>query len=222
MYALLLCDLDGTLIDSAPDLRTAVRLALADLRLPAPGIEEVRRMVGAGQRVLMQRALAFAGGDPALVDEALARYRHHYSQHLLEKTTLYPGVAETLRALPAGLCKAVATNKPGAWSRAILDGLGLLPLFRFVLGEDDVGRRKPDPFIVHEICRRAEVPPARALFVGDSGIDAATARAAGMDMVLCRYGYGDSDDPATLAQENIRRIDGFAELLPLLLPWEGP
>jgi phosphoglycolate phosphatase len=190
-YSLLIFDLDGTLIDSAPDICTALGLTLRERGLPAPDVQTTRRLVGEGQRVLIERALGWAGGDVAQVDEVLPRFREHYSEHLCEATVLYPGVEQVLAALPRP--RAVATNKPGAWARRLVEHLGLLPSFEWVLGEDDVGARKPDPRLLLHICRLAGVRPERALMIGDSRIDLRAAEAAGMDAALCTWGYGDAE-----------------------------
>lgn len=192
-YALILFDLDGTLIDSAPDLTLALGLALADVGLPAHDEPAVRRMVGDGQRTLIERALLAAGGELTQTDETLACFRHHYTEHLCERTQVYPQVRETLAALPAVIPQAVATNKPGRWARQLCTQLQLGPSLRWVLGEDDVGARKPDPKLLLHLCELAGVAPARTLMVGDSRIDVEAARAAGVAVALCTYGYGDAE-----------------------------
>jgi phosphoglycolate phosphatase len=224
-YSLVLLDLDGTLVDSAPDLCTALGLALAEIGRPPPDLTDVRRMIGEGQRVLVERALRHAGADPAGVDAFLPRFRAQYGAHLLDRTALYPGVKETLAALTGVVPMAVATNKPGPWARQITAGLGLDPHLLWVLGEDDVGARKPDPRLLTELCGRAGVETDRTLFVGDSLIDLRTAQAAGMDMALCTWGYA---DPATLALPAgpgpgapRYRLDRFAALPEIVLDFEG-
>lgn len=214
-YALVLLDLDGTLIDSAPDLTLALGGALTAFGLPAQDLAAVRRMVGEGQRVLVQRALRRAhealGKPPLLgdalearVDEVLPRFRKNYEANLVTHTTVYPEVRETLAALPAAIQQAVATNKPGVWARRIVEILGLGDTLRWVLGEDDVGRRKPDPALVHVLCDRAGVAPERTLLVGDSRIDRETARAAGIDFAFCPYGYTDADTAADIRAAQAR------------------
>lgn len=191
---LILYDLDGTLIDSAPDLCQAVNLALSEVSLPGHDVDAVRRMIGEGQRVLIERAIRRAGGNlepPGFVDDVLVRFRRHYSAHLVEKTELYPTVRETLAALSPRVPLAVATNKPGEWARRIIATFGLDPHFRWVLGEDDIGARKPDPRLLLNICERAGIEPSQALMVGDSAIDLAAAHAAHMPIAFCTYGFAD-------------------------------
>jgi phosphoglycolate phosphatase len=197
-YRLLIFDLDGTLIDSAPDLCTALQLALGERGLPVPDLATTRRLVGEGQRVLIERALGWAGLDPdtpGLVEEVLPRFRLHYSEHLCEKTSVYPGVEAALRTLPRP--QAVATNKPGAWARRLVEHLQLGGSLSWVLGEDDVGARKPDPKLLLHIAALAGVRPEETLMIGDSRIDWRAAAAAGTDLALCTWGYGDA---ATLAE----------------------
>ena len=199
---LILFDLDGTLIDSVPDLAGALGRALGELGHAAHSVAAVRGMVGEGQRVLCSRALAAAGAEPGRLEEMLGRFRHHYSERLHEETVCYPGVAETLRRLPAGIVKVVATNKPGAWARRLTAHLGLSEHFGWVLGEDDIGVRKPDPALLLHLCGQAGVRPGEALMVGDSRIDMEAAHAAGMAMAVCTYGYGDAETMrAVLASE---------------------
>lgn len=195
---LILFDLDGTLIDSVPDLAAAIGRALGELGYAPHSVEAVRAMVGEGQRVLCSRALLAAGAELGRLDDLLGRFRRHYSERLHEQTTCYPGVLETLRQLPAGIVKAVATNKPGAWARRLAAHLGLAAHFQYVLGEDDVGVRKPDPALLVHLCAQAGVPPAEALMVGDSRIDMEAAHAAGMAMAVCTYGYGDPETMRTV------------------------
>src|SRR5262249_19176091 len=122
----------------------------------------------------------------------MMRFRKIYDQNLTGLSTLYPEVKETLRALPRDLPQAVASNKPGSWTRRILAEFGIDGAFRWVLGGDEVSARKPDPAILVELCKRADVDPARTLNVGDTGIDWETARAVKMPMALCTYGYGEA------------------------------
>jgi phosphoglycolate phosphatase len=211
-YALLIFDLDGTLVDSAPDLCTALGLTLRERGLPAPDVATTRRLVGEGQRVLIERALGWAGGDVSQVDEVLPRFRAHYSEHLCEQTAIYPGVEQLLRSDALPRPRAVATNKPGAWARRLVESLGLAPAFEWILGEDDVGARKPDPRLLLHICGLAGVQPERALMIGDSRIDLRAAEAAGIDMALCTWGYGDAEtlEQARTAQDDPQQRPGSA------------
>ncbi len=201
--ALVVFDLDGTLIDSAPDLCAAVAAALGEVGLPPHNVDAIRRMIGEGQRVLIERAVRRAGGEGQVdIDDVLRRFRRYYSEHLVVTTTLYPGARELLQTLAetARLPLALATNKPGAWARRIIEHFDLLRFFgsaERVLGEDDVGARKPDPRLLLTHCERLGIAPEHTLLVGDSAIDWQTAQRAGCQFAYCTFGFGDGE---TLAQ----------------------
>src|SRR5262245_60824002 len=170
-------DLDGTLIDPMGDLTSAVNQALRRLRPDVQPLSEaaVRTFVGEGAARLVARSLERSGlGTP--LERALPLFFEAYGACLLETTRPYPGVEQALRAL-SGLTLDVLTNKPGGFSRTILDGLGLAPFFRRVLGGDDGPARKPDPAGLVLLMSTAGVSPAETLMVGDSPVDVATARA---------------------------------------------
>lgn len=175
-------DLDGTLIDSAVDLALAVNHALARLGLPERPLPEIAGFVGEGARRLVERAVA-PHGD--LVEPALALWWEHYRAHLLDHTTLYPGIGELLRSARVPL--AVHTNKPGALARRALDGLGVLGRFAAVLGGDEAAR-KPDPSGTRALLAGLGVAPAASLFVGDSVIDVELARAVPMPLAAVTWG----------------------------------
>jgi phosphoglycolate phosphatase len=198
-------DLDGTLVDSLDDLHASVNHALAAVRLPLRSREEVHGFVGEGARRLVERAVA---PREDLLEPALAAWRAHYEVHCLDRTRAYPGLEALLERATCTL--AVHTNKPGALARKILAGLGLLPRFAAVTGGDEAPR-KPDPTGALALMARASVSPAETILVGDSGVDAATARAAGIAFVAVTWGFGSRaelaaagaaavvDDPAGLA-----------------------
>jgi len=139
----------------------------------------------------------------------VTRYRARYLEWPTRRTTLYLGVKPTLEQLPGE--KAVATNKPGKLARRILEELGIAQHFIAVLGEDDVGRTKPDPLIVDLLRGKAGAARSRTLYVGDSLVDADTAAAAGVDLALVTYGYA---DPEKLRARQARFcFDRFNQLL---------
>lgn len=204
-YDLVIFDLDGTLIDSIGDIADALAHTLGrELR-----DEDVARWVGSGVHELLRRA--GASGD---LDDIARRYRAQYAENPVRHTRPYLRVKETLRALPVD--KAVATNKPGGLARTIVDKLGLMPEFAVVLGEDDVGQKKPDPLIVEIIRGKLGRSRARTLYVGDSLVDAATADAAGVDLCLVSYGY---EDQARIAAAPAKfHIDRFEDLVAIVSP----
>jgi phosphoglycolate phosphatase len=213
VYDLIVFDLDGTLIDSVGDIADALNRALGELGLPAHPDEAVARMIGNGVVELVRRGLG--PEHERFLDEAVGRYRAAYTQQPLGRTGLYLGVKETLLTLTeAELDLAVATNKPGDVSREILKRLGVADCFMAILGEDDVGRKKPDPLIVDILRGKAGASRARTLYVGDSLTDAATARAAGVDLALVTYGYADEADiRAAPARYHIERFSGLRRVL---------
>lgn len=195
-FELYIFDLDGTLVDSCEDIARAVNLCRRDLGHPPLSLEVVRRYVGEGVARLMERALP--PGMESRLEEAVQIFRERYAANLLESTRPYPGVPSLLEALrERGARLGLATNKPEAFSRTILDGLGLTPHFHAILGGDSLPERKPHPMCVDVLRRRAGAPPReRTLFVGDSRVDVLTARNAGVPVCAVTYGL---EDPEVLA-----------------------
>ena len=186
--AALVFDLDGTLIDSRRDITTAINRTRAEFGLPPLALEQVVRMVGEGARVLIERAL---GGEIPLerLDGALASYLACYRQVCLDETRPYPGVEEMLAALADVYPLALLSNKGEELSRIVLHGLGLDRWFREVLGGDSLPTRKPDPAGLRLLAERLGVPLRELLLVGDTRIDAETARAAGCAFALVEWGF---------------------------------
>ncbi|MEO5373693.1 MAG: phosphoglycolate phosphatase [Alphaproteobacteria bacterium] len=192
-------DLDGTLIDSAPDVRAAVNKVLAELGRPALGLREIRGLVGDGARILMQRCLAETGPQPtdAEVDAAVTRYLDFYRTDPAGHTEIYPYVVETLMQLSAeGLKLGVCTNKPHEMTMLVLRALGIAKLFKAILGADLMPFKKPDPRHVLRLLEMMDARPADAVLVGDSEVDMESARNVGIPAVAVTYGYsrGNSRD----------------------------
>jgi phosphoglycolate phosphatase len=180
-------DLDGTLVDSRRDLTAAVNHVLRAFGGAELPLETVCQYIGEGARVLVQRALGPAHQDR--VDEGLAGFLTYYGAHLLDHTRPYEGIPATLADLGArGIVLSVLTNKPAAMSRAILDGLGLLARFAAVIGGDSLAVRKPEPAGIDYLLTATATSRARTLLVGDSLVDAATARAA--QIAFCGVAWG--------------------------------
>lgn len=182
-------DLDGTLIDSAPDIHLAGNKVLAEQDLPLVSFDQMRGFVGYGAEVLVDRMMGHAGlaPDPALHAQMLKSLLHHY-QSAVHETTLYPNVTETLKALQAdGWLLAICTNKPVAPARAVLRHFGLLEMFPVLIGGDSLSLRKPDPAPLHAAIAALGLPAT--LFIGDSEVDAETARAAEIPFALYTEGY---------------------------------
>lgn len=188
----LLFDLDGTLLDSAPDLATAVDSMLGELGCAAAGIERVRTWVGDGARQLVIEALQFAraNADKASIDEALQIYQRHYAACLTDRSELCAGVRESLRHwYDRGLRMACVTNKGARFTEPLIDHFGLRELLPVVISGDTLPQRKPHPAPLLEACRRLGVAPPRAVMIGDSRNDVLAARAANMRVICVRHGY---------------------------------
>jgi phosphoglycolate phosphatase len=195
---LLIFDLDGTLIDSRLDLANAVNAMLAHMGKPALANERVYRYVGNGAPVLIRRAMGEDATEPEC-QEGLEFFLQFYRAHALDCTTLYPGVKESLERLAAaGKRMAVLTNKPTDVSRAILAGLAVSGHFFRVYGGNSFAFKKPNPIGVTALMDEAGVGRERTLMVGDSSVDVATARNAGVACCGVTYGFQpDSlEDPA--------------------------
>jgi len=191
-------DLDGTLIDSRHDLAAAVNLARADLGLEALSVDGVLGMIGEGARNLVRRALGGAP-DEALLDRALERFRHHYATECTRRTRPFPGIDELLAELTGRVPLALVTNKPESFSRTIVDHFGWSGHFDPLIGGDSLTTRKPDPAGLLAVCERHSIAPGELLMVGDSGIDARTAVAAGGRFIFAAWGFARATERRELA-----------------------
>lgn len=203
-------DLDGTLIDSVPDLTNSLNEVLREHGYGPLSRDEVKPMVGDGVPALVGRAFAARGGSAEEATEALPRYVAIYQAHATDETRPYPGVIETLQELRArGYRTAICTNKLQQATVTVLEGLGLADLFDGVAGGDRYPVRKPDPghltYLVAELGGTVE----RAAMIGDSENDAAAAHAAAMPLLLMRYGYARAA-PESLGADAV--LDRFADL----------
>jgi phosphoglycolate phosphatase len=184
---LVVFDLDGTLVDSATDLASAVSALVAEHGGRPLTRADVIGMVGEGAAVLVRRALTAAGLDPA-TPRALDRFLALYDARLLDTTCLYPGVREVLDALDPLTTLAVLTNKPAAPAERVLSELGVRQYFVEVVGGDGPWPRKPDPAGL--VALRGHARGGPVVMVGDSPVDAETAARAGAAFVLAGYGFG--------------------------------
>jgi phosphoglycolate phosphatase len=210
MQPALLFDLDGTLVDSVPDLANALNEVLRERGYPPLSRAEVAPMVGDGVPPLVARAFAARGGSAAEAALALPRYIELYEASATNLTRPYPGVRETLVLLRAhGYRTAVCTNKLQRASETVLAGLDLAGLFDAVAGGDRYPVRKPDKGHLLGLIAELGGSAARTVMIGDSENDAAVAHAAAVPLVIMRYGYA-RVDPATLGAAVV--LDHFAEL----------
>ncbi|MEO3387404.1 phosphoglycolate phosphatase [Mesorhizobium sp. CAU 1741] len=187
-------DLDGTLVDTAPDLLSSLNhcLGVAGLQKAEPA--ELRRFVGMGGRIMIERAFAAQNRplDQAKLDELLLTFLDHYGGAIPGESKPYPGVIEALdRFEAAGYTAAVCTNKYENLSTALIQGLGLAPRFAAICGQDTFAFRKPDPRHLTETILKAGGNRDHAIMVGDSQTDIHTAKAAGIPVVAVDFGYTD-------------------------------
>jgi phosphoglycolate phosphatase len=210
-------DLDGTLVDTAPDLVGAVNSMLHERRLPALPLKTARLMIGRGARALIEQGFA-AAGEPLHADEAPAmveRFIEIYAGRIADESRPFEGVEAALDVLAAaGAALSVCTNKRTDLSLALLDALGLTSRFAAVIGADRAPAPKPDGRHLVTAIEAAGGAIGRAILVGDSASDVGAARAAAAPSVVVSFGYTEIA-PADLGGNHL--IDHFAELPPLAL-----
>lgn len=180
-----LFDLDGTLIDSLPDLTTAVNLLRGEQALPPLPREMVRQYIGDGAAMLVRRALP----EKSFSEGQVQRFLFHYRARLIDATRIMPGI-ENFLMQHQGKRMAVVTNKPYDLSLAILCELGLDPFFGAIVGGDGKRLKKPDPQPVLQALRELESTAATAVLIGDHHTDLRAGRAAGVKTCFCAFGYG--------------------------------
>ena len=202
-------DLDGTLADTSPDIAAALNKLLAAFGRDAIPHARVKRMIGDGARALIGRALEATGeSDDALIERAYPLYLDFYAADICGGTVPYEGAEAALDQLgKAGVSLALCTNKPARLTRLLVDALGWNGRFDAAVAGDTLPTRKPDPAMLHEAIARAGGGPAA--FVGDTIVDAATARAAGVPFVAVSFGF--SDRPVAALGADLA-IDAFSEL----------
>lgn len=194
MYDLIMFDLDGTLVDTAPEIADAVNALLAEEGLPALDEPTVAAGIGLGKRHLLRHALAASAGagsaDPGVTEARLARFSQHYRAHSGRRSRPYPGARETLLDLRArGARLALVTNKEQRFTDPVLDAHGLRAQFDLVLCGDSLPAHKPDPLPLRHCMAHLDAAPERALFVGDSQTDVDAARNAGVAVWAVAFGY---------------------------------
>jgi len=193
-----LFDLDGTLVDSAPDLTLAANKMLSALGYPQVNCTQVKGWVGDGVRSLVLRALTAILGDvPAesLIEQSYVLFQRYYAESVYQDSTLYPGVHETLQTLKAsGLALACVTNKPSRFTKPVLEKSGLTGFFGAVVSGDDLSLKKPDPAPLEFAAEQLGVPLTACVLVGDSTNDIRAAGAAGIPVLWATYGYAGRDD----------------------------
>ena len=216
----LILDLDGTLVDSAPDLTRAMNHVLTEIGRPALEPETVRHLVGQGARVLIERGLERTGGCDGMpsVDDLLPVFLDFYRAHIADDSRPFPGAVALLeRAREAGLRLGICTNKPQAMSEQLMDHLALSRYFDVMVGGDVLPVKKPDPAHLDSVIDRLGSGPS--VLLGDTETDVAAARASGVAVGIVRFGFS-AIPPEQLAADFLvdafEAVDGF--LAPLARP----
>lgn len=208
-------DLDGTVVDSGPDLTDAMNVVLSEEGLAALPEAAVRHLVGDGARALLSRGFAADGHafpDGPAGDALVARFIAHYRDHLADRTRPFPGAERCFdRLAGAGATIAICTNKPHDLAVGVLEQLGLTARFAEILGRDSLPVYKPDPGPLFEILRRTGT--ARGVMVGDTMTDVAAGRAAGMPVYYARYGYGPDDLALQTHEQRFEDLEALFELI---------
>ncbi len=211
---LVLLDLDGTLVDTVPDLTACVDAMLSELKRPQQGEAKVREWVGNGVERLVKRALTDSqDGEPdaALFKRAHERFMTLYSLNTSARSQPYPGAESLLVFFESrDVARVCITNKPARYTERLLTDLGMLARFDMVLSGDSLPRKKPDPLPLIHAMRHFGVEPGECLMVGDSKNDVAAARAAGISIVCVSYGYNHGEDIALARPDFV--IDSLDEL----------
>ncbi len=215
---MVMIDLDGTLVDSVPDLAYCADAMLAKLGMPPRGEAKVRQWVGNGVERLVKRALINQlDGEPdeALFAKALPIYMELYKDNISRRSRLYPGVKEGLDFLNgAGFKLGCITNKAAAFTEPLLKDVGIYDYFRIVVSGDTLPVKKPDPRPLLHAAEYFKVDPAHALMVGDSISDVKAARAAGFQVICVSYGYNHGQDIRNAHPDAV--IDSMLQLAGLL------
>jgi phosphoglycolate phosphatase len=214
-------DLDGTLVDTAPDLVGTLNVILRRHDVDAVNYDDARAMIGAGVKPLLQRALASKGQDlpPAEIDALYEEYIKLYAEHIADRSRPFPGVERALDQLTAsGWRLAVCTNKLEWLSVRLLERLDLASRFAAICGQDTFAMRKPDPDMLRLTIRKAGGDAAHAVMVGDSITDVSTARAANVPLVVVDFGYTEIPPEKLGGDRLISHFDALNAALQGLLP----
>jgi len=208
----LVFDLDGTLVDSAPDLIDTLNLIMSRIGVEPLPFAEGRALIGGGAKLLIERALArrHTTTRQSEIDELFEAFIAHYGEHIADRSRPFPGLETALDRLAAdGFRLAVCTNKLEWLARRLLDALDLTPRFAFICGQDTFATRKPDPQVLRLTVDKAGGGVEGAIMVGDSITDIRTAQAAGVPVIAVDFGY--TDIPVSELGAD-RVISHFAEL----------
>ncbi len=211
---MVMIDLDGTLIDTAPDIAASANAMLGELGMPTHDLALVATWIGNGVSRLVKRTLigGFDGEpDPALYEKGCPIFLEAYAEYVSNESRPYPGVVEGLEALKqAGFSLACITNKAEAFTLPLLKDLGLDKYFELVISGDSLTERKPHPLPLHHACEFFGITPKQGVLIGDSVNDLQAARAAGMPVILVPYGYNQGQDVNELDPDAV--VDSLTDL----------
>ena len=217
---LVIFDLDGTLIDSAPDLAGAINYMLKKINRETFDSNKIHEWVGNGALILVKRALSGDKSidkniDSELLDRALDIFLKFYAKNLCVKTVTYPNVTETLKRLKdSGYRLAIVTNKPYDFVAPILEGLKLMEYFEYFIGGDSLSKKKPDPMPLLHVCEKLDVTVDESVMVGDSKNDILASNGCGMQSIGVTYGYNYNESISVHNPTII--IDDFKDILEIL------
>lgn len=218
-FKLILFDLDGTLVDSVPDISRCANEMLNQLDLPERSIDQARKWVGNGVERLVKRSLTNdmdAEPDPVIFQRGLELFNRFYAAHCSELSTVYPDVMEALDRFRACNLKLVCvTNKPEPFSSGLLRDMALMDYFELVVSGNTTARKKPDPMPLHYAAEYFDIRLSACLMVGDSANDVKAARAAGIPIVCVSYGYNHGNDIRESNPDQV--VDNLSELADLLI-----
>ena len=213
---LFIFDLDGTLVDTAPDFKNSINYMLNELNETEVTLEEIRNWVGYGARELIRRTVVDKNipHDEKRIEEMLKIFLLHYTHNIDDDSVLFNNVKNVLEFLKNnGIKLAVCTNKMERLSNILLEKLNVLHMFDYLVGGDSLSRSKPDPFPLLNICEQLNTETSDSIMIGDSVTDLNAGKGAGMPVVLVSYGYTDNKD---IYNEADLVINDFSQLKELV------
>jgi len=209
-FKLIIFDLDGTLADSSIDIANAINYALEVYHVPVITVPQTISLIGEGITRLFDKIIQ-SNNLTADRSVLISRFLEHYSAHIVDNTTIYPGVRETLEALD-GYSKAVISNKREDLSTSALVLLGIREYFDLIVGSDTTSERKPSPVPIHYVLSRLDIKPDDAVIVGDSNLDIEAGKAAGTATIAVTYGYR----PLNMLGGADHIVDSMPEILKII------
>ena len=213
---LFIFDLDGTLVDTAPDCKNSLNYMLSELNEPLVTLEEIRNLVGYGARELIRRTVVTKNipHDDDKINEMLKIFLLHYTHNIDDDSVLFENVETVLKLIKSKKLKlAVCTNKMEKLSNMLLEKLGVLHYFDYLVGGDTFAKSKPDPFPLIEICKKLSVSENESIMIGDSATDLNAGHNANMPVVLVGYGYTDNKNIYNDADLVINNFSQLTELI---------